>query len=61
MGALALLLGIVFIVLKLTHVVAWSWLWVTAPIWITLALAVVFMATVGTVLVGLLAGKKTKR
>ncbi|MEA9983671.1 hypothetical protein [Subtercola sp. RTI3] len=27
-------LGIVFIVLKLTGVIAWSWLWVLAPIWI---------------------------
>jgi len=28
------LLTIVFIVLKLTGVVAWSWTWVLAPIWI---------------------------
>jgi hypothetical protein len=28
------LLTIVFIVLKLTGVIAWSWLWVLAPIWI---------------------------
>lgn len=27
------LLGIVFIVLKLCGVIAWSWLWVTAPLW----------------------------
>jgi hypothetical protein len=24
---------LVFLVLKLTHVIAWSWLWVTAPLW----------------------------
>ncbi len=29
------LLAIVFIVLKLTDVIAWSWLWVLAPIWIS--------------------------
>lgn len=26
-------LFLVFITLKLTGVVAWSWLWVTAPLW----------------------------
>ena len=25
---------IVFLVLKLTHVIDWSWWWVTAPLWI---------------------------
>lgn len=24
----------IFIVLKLCHVIAWSWLWVLAPFWI---------------------------
>ena len=28
------LLGIIFIVLKLTNVITWSWLWVLSPIWI---------------------------
>ena len=28
------LLTIVFIVLKLCHVIEWSWLWVLAPLWI---------------------------
>ena len=32
------LLGIVFVVLKLTGVIAWSWLWVLAPFWIPAAL-----------------------
>ena len=27
------LLFIAFLVLKLTGVIAWSWLWVTAPLW----------------------------
>lgn len=31
-------LTIVFIVLKLTKLISWSWLWVLAPIWIPLAL-----------------------
>ena len=36
-------LFIVFLVLKLTHQIAWSWIWVTAPIWGGLALAGVVM------------------
>jgi phosphoglycerol transferase MdoB-like AlkP superfamily enzyme len=27
------LLGIAFIVLKLCHVIDWSWWWVTIPLW----------------------------
>lgn len=27
------LLGVAFVVLKLTHVIDWSWWWVTAPFW----------------------------
>lgn len=33
------LLAIVFITLKLTGVIAWSWLWVLSPLWIGLVLA----------------------
>ena len=29
------LLTVVFIVLKLTGVIAWSWLWVLSPLWIS--------------------------
>ena len=32
------ILTIVFIVLKLCHVIEWSWLWVLAPLWGPLAL-----------------------
>lgn len=31
------LLSIVFIVLKLTHYIDWSWWWVLSPLWIPLA------------------------
>lgn len=33
------LLTVVFIVLKLTSVISWSWLWVLSPIWISALLA----------------------
>ena len=32
------LLAIVFIVLKLTKVIAWSWFWVLSPVWISVIL-----------------------
>lgn len=28
------MLFIVFLILKLTEVIAWSWWWVTAPLWL---------------------------
>lgn len=41
------LLTIVFITLKLTHVIAWSWWWVLSPLWIgvLLSIAVMFLIT----------------
>lgn len=36
-----MLLGIVFVVLKLTDVISWSWWWVLAPIWGGALLAVI--------------------
>lgn len=37
------LLAIVFITLKLTGVISWSWLWVTAPLWGAAAVAILFL------------------
>ena len=37
------LLTIAFIILKLTNVIAWSWLWVLSPIWITVLVWVVIL------------------
>ncbi len=34
------LLGVAFIVLKLCHVIDWSWWWVLAPFWGTAALVI---------------------
>ena len=31
-------LQLIFIVLKLTGIISWSWLWVLSPIWISVAL-----------------------
>ncbi|WPJ52171.1 hypothetical protein RCIP0046_00027 [Klebsiella phage RCIP0046] len=36
-------LGLIFVTLKLTGVIAWSWLWVLLPFWGPIALGVVVM------------------
>ena len=41
------LLFIVFLVLKLTHVIDWSWWWVTSPLWIGFALTLVLLLVGG--------------
>ena len=42
-GVLPTALLVAFVVLKLCHIIAWSWLWVLAPLWIPFALAIVFL------------------
>ncbi len=37
------LLTIVFITLKLCHVIDWSWWWVLSPLWISLGLVVILL------------------
>jgi hypothetical protein len=37
------LLTIVFIVLKLTGVIAWSWWWVLSPLWIPLGIVALIL------------------
>ena len=37
------LLLIAFIVLKLTHVIDWSWWWVLSPMWIPIAFVVIIL------------------
>lgn len=37
------LLAIVFITLKLTGYIAWSWWWVLSPLWIPLALVLTIL------------------
>lgn len=61
MGCIALItiqLTIVFIVLKLTNVIDWSWIWVLAPIWIYAGLFILVMAALGILTVMLVNDKK---
>jgi hypothetical protein len=41
---------VVFVVLKLTHVIEWSWWWVLSPLWIPLAFALVVLLVATVVL-----------
>jgi hypothetical protein len=51
-------LFVVFLILKLTHVIDWSWWWITAPLWIGTAfvLVVLFIVMVVGVIVTVLMG-----
>lgn len=50
-GGISLLtvLGVVFIVLKLTHVIDWSWWWVLLPLYGPMVLAIAVLLIVGLV------------
>lgn len=37
------LLTIAFIVLKLCHVIDWSWWWVLSPLWISVGLTIILL------------------
>jgi uncharacterized membrane protein len=59
------LLGIAFIVLKLTGYIDWSWWWVTAPLWGTLAALIAIIAIMLLIagilsVIGILAERSTK-
>ncbi len=42
-AVLMALLFIIFLVLKLTKVITWSWWWITAPLWIPVALGLIIL------------------
>lgn len=41
------LLGVAFIILKLTGYIAWPWVWVLAPFWIPLVIVVAIFVLAG--------------
>jgi hypothetical protein len=45
-------LFLVFLILKLTSNIDWSWWWVTSPLWVPLALGVVVMGIMGLIIYG---------
>lgn len=47
------LLGVAFVVLKLTGVIHWSWWWVTAPFWGGFAIVLaILLVSVAAILLG---------
>ena len=44
---LGIILFIVFLVLKLTEVIDWSWWWVTAPLWIPIGFVIALTVLLG--------------
>lgn len=40
---------IVFVVLKLTKVIAWSWWWVLCPLWINLILTIIAVIVIALI------------
>ena len=43
------LLAILFIALKLTNYILWSWWWVLSPLWIPVAILLVVLLVVGLI------------
>jgi Transmembrane Fragile-X-F protein len=48
----SVLLFTVFLILKVTHYIDWSWWWVTCPLWIGLAI-LLCVSIVGGIAVGI--------
>lgn len=46
---IGMILFIVFLVLKLTDTIDWSWWWVTSPLWIPLALGGIIIGIIGVI------------
>ena len=44
------ILFVVFLILKLTGCIDWSWWWVTAPLWIPFAITMIFLVFTAIVL-----------
>jgi hypothetical protein len=53
------ILALIFITLKLTGYITWSWLWVLSPLWIPIAIVIwlFIVAFIGMILADLLSRK----
>lgn len=40
-------LTLVFVILKLCHVIDWKWIWVLSPLWICLGLSILIVIVIG--------------
>ena len=48
--SLGTVLFIVFLILKLTGTITWSWWWITAPLWIPIGICIVFLVLTGIIM-----------
>lgn len=56
------LLTVAFVILKLCHVIDWSWWWVLAPTWIPLALAAAILIVCGIIkLIGWILSRRRRK
>jgi hypothetical protein len=57
------ILWVTFLILKLTHVIDWAWLWVFSPLWIAASLGALFLIVIGIILLLAIVGitKKSSR
>lgn len=46
---LDVILTIIFVILKLVGVIDWKWIWVLAPLWIGIALAIIICVIIAIV------------
>lgn len=44
-------LFMMFLILKLTHTIDWSWWWITAPLWIPLVFVIIALVILGIITV----------
>ena len=42
--SLATILFLIFLILKLTNYIGWSWWWVTSPLWISAIFVILILA-----------------
>ena len=56
--SLSTVVFIVFLILKLTNVIDWSWWWVTAPLWISFGLGLVALLIYTIVLLCIYGARK---
>ena len=47
--SLSVILGVIFITLKLCGKIAWSWVWVLSPFWIGAIISILSLAVIGIV------------
>jgi uncharacterized integral membrane protein len=48
---IGMILFLIFMTLKLTNNIDWSWWWVTAPLWAPIILALIIFAVIGILMV----------